>query len=220
MSRIPLILLPGIGTDARVYSLVQVEFPQLVVPPWIPPLKRETLPEYAARLARAVNPGGPCYIGGLSFGGMVALEMSRHLDARACFLISSIASQRELPYWAWLMSPGAYLLPRRSDLIARFTGAALLATLGPILPRRIHRFCQHLKKTESTLLPWACRAAVSWRATEGPSPCPVHHIHGDADPIFPVRFTRPERVVPGGGHVLPLTHPYVVIDFLRQHIHE
>lgn len=213
---LPLILLPGIGTDARVFALQRLAFPQLCIPDWIPPLPRESLADYAARFADAVNPGRPCIVGGMSFGGMVALELSRHLPAVACVMISSIKSPRELPLWMRALSPLAAVLPRRTDLFVAAVGTLLKYTVGFALPARGRQFCDHLSKTRSQVLPWACRVAVKWRPQSVEWPCPVFHLHGDADPIFPLRFTRPDRVISGGGHALPLTHPYVVNQFLRE----
>jgi thioesterase domain-containing protein len=97
MADLPLILLSGMGADERVFALQQRAFPNLIVPRWISPLEDETLTSFAARLARQIDPGGPCFMGGASFGGFVALEMARHLQAKACFLIGSVRSPAELP---------------------------------------------------------------------------------------------------------------------------
>lgn len=210
----PMILLPGLGLDGRLYAMQRLEFPQIVVPDWLRPRFRETLPDYARRMAEAVNPGGACYVGGMSFGGMVALEMTRHLDCRGCFLISSIRSPQELPFWARFLAPWAWVLPPRSDLFAAVAGTSLLWTVGPFLPARWRRFCVHLSKTRAPLLPWACRAVVRWRPPES-FPCPIYQIHGDSDPILPHRNTRPDQIIVRGGHLLPLSHPFAVNDFLR-----
>ncbi len=213
---LPLILLPGIGTDARVFAVQKMAFPQLVVPPWLPPRWQESLSEYAARMAEAVNPGGPCYIGGMSFGGMVALEMSRHLPVKACLLISSLRSARELPQWARWLGPGAWLLPPWTDWVVSATGTVMLRTLGPVLPKPLKQSCSHLSRMyPCPMLPWACRAVVKWKPDPNSWTCPISHLHGDRDRVIPHRRTTPTQIVPDGGHVLPLTHPFVVNDFIR-----
>jgi len=132
---LPLILLPGMGGDARMFRPQLALFANARVPPWIAPQPGEPLGSYAARMARAVDPGVDCLVAGASFGGMVALEMTRHLPrAKACLLIGSIRSPRELP-------------PRIR--------------------------------------------------------------------ILPHRFTRPDVLVHGAGHVLSMTHPEAVNTFLR-----
>jgi pimeloyl-ACP methyl ester carboxylesterase len=57
-----------------------------------------------------------------------------------------------------------------------------------------------------------------FRFEEVPLDIPVWHIHGDRDPLFPLRYVEPDEVVQGGGHLLPLTHPYEVNNFLRRAI--
>ena len=45
---------------------------------------------------------------------------------------------------------------------------------------------------------------------------PIHHIHGGDDRLIPVRRVNPDRVVEGAGHLLNLTHPDAVNDFLSR----
>ncbi|MFZ1934503.1 MAG: thioesterase domain-containing protein, partial [Thermoguttaceae bacterium] len=80
-STLQLILLPGLGADHRLLEPQRAAFPQLIVPPWIPPRKHESLPQYAERMAQTVAPPHdvPLVLGGVSFGGMLAYEMARWL---------------------------------------------------------------------------------------------------------------------------------------------
>src|SRR5262249_3648447 len=97
MSDVPIILLSGMAADERLFAPQRAAFPSLRVPAWIAPRPGEPLRAYAARLARQVDPGCPCLVGGASFGGVVALEMAPLLQARACVLIGSIRAPDELP---------------------------------------------------------------------------------------------------------------------------
>src|ERR1700722_13749272 len=72
----PIIMLPGMAADDRLFRHLRPSLPGLVTPAWIEPRRREPLPAYAGRLARCIDPGVPCFVGGASFGGMVALEMA------------------------------------------------------------------------------------------------------------------------------------------------
>lgn len=215
---LPILLLPGLGLDERLYASQKIEFPQLSVPPWLTPRWFESLTEYGRRMAESVNPGGPCFVGGMSFGGMVAWEMSRHLDCRGCFLISTIRSPQELPYLARFLAPWAWILPPRSDLLGAAAGTAMLWTVGRVFPPKWRQFCVHLSKTRAPILPWACRAVVSWKPS--PVTCPVYQIHGDFDPLLPHGHTQPDVVIPRGGHLLPLTHPFAINDLLRRGLNE
>ena len=94
---LPLILLSGMGADERVFAPQLAAFPNLRVPKWIEPITGESLARYAARFARHINPGAPCVVGGASFGGFVAVEMAKHLNAKGCILIGSVRSPADLP---------------------------------------------------------------------------------------------------------------------------
>src|SRR4051812_19762115 len=89
MSEARLILLPGLGADERMFAPQRATFPRLEVPRWLTPQPRESLPDYARRMAAGIDPSEPLFLGGSSFGGMVALEMARHVRPRAVFLIGS-----------------------------------------------------------------------------------------------------------------------------------
>ena len=96
----PLILLPGVGGDSRLFSAQRIAFPELVLPRWIEPKPRESLVDYAARFAKVIDPGCPCFLGGVSFGGVVnALEVATHIlqTRRECYLFGSIRHSRQLP---------------------------------------------------------------------------------------------------------------------------
>jgi len=45
-NRLQLVLLPGLGADWRQWEPPELAFPGLMVPPWIPPLRGDTLPTY------------------------------------------------------------------------------------------------------------------------------------------------------------------------------
>ena len=50
-------MLSGMGADARVFAKQIEAIPQIVVPTWIDPLPKESLPSYAERFANTINPG-------------------------------------------------------------------------------------------------------------------------------------------------------------------
>lgn len=214
--QIPLILLSGMGADERVFAPQMAAFPHLVVPKWLEPVAGETLSAFGKRMAEAVDPGEPCFLGGASFGGMVAMEMQRHLDVRAVILIGSVRGPNELPLIVRLFRPLAIvvrLLPFEavrvaSRLLAKIVGRRFLRPHERILLRQ-------LGASDAAFLRWAIFALLKWRGIEEPPAAPVFHIHGDRDLPLPIRNTNPTSVVRGGGHVISLSHAEEVTEFLR-----
>jgi pimeloyl-ACP methyl ester carboxylesterase len=200
------------AADERLFEPQRSAFPGLRVPAWIDPLRGESLRAYAVRLARRIDPGRPCFVGGASFGGMVAREMVAHLQAEACFLIGSVRSADELPWWWRAFRPLAVLGPAGLGSAAGFVAAAS----APSLPRGAAGRLRRFSRPEAAFVRWASWAALGWRPSAAARRVRVLQIHGAADETLPVRYTRPDVVVPGGGHLLPLTHPTEVNEFLRQ----
>jgi pimeloyl-ACP methyl ester carboxylesterase len=212
---LPLILLPGMGGDARMFRPQLAALANAIVPAWIEPVRGETLAAFAARMARALDPGGACFVGGASFGGMVAVEMARHLSARACFLIGSIRSPREFPRRIRMLRPWLGRIGGRApDLVP-----ALVRVLRWAVPARIapafRSMLDQLSDTDRQFFRWAALAVLRWEESPEPLGVPIAQIHGDRDPILPHHLTRPDVLVPGAGHLLSMTHGETVNEFLR-----
>src|SRR5688572_26706619 len=209
------------GADERVFAPQMREIPQLMVPRWAPPASPdESLASYAARMVRQVDPGRPCYVGGASFGGFVALEMGRHLQTRACFLIGSVRSPREFPRRITMLRGARRAIPHLPfEMLCRVVGAGVIV-LGQYSPPATRSYFEQLSDSDAAFLRWATRAVLTWDPPEMPFSFPIHHIHGDRDRVLPASLTRPDRLIAGAGHVLSLTHAVEVTAFLRQHMND
>jgi pimeloyl-ACP methyl ester carboxylesterase len=203
------------GADARMFQPQLAAIPSASVPAWIAPGPQETLPSFAARMARAVDPGGPCFVGGASFGGMVAMEMARHLEARACFLIGSVRSPAELPprthlyRWLghWTGGHGLEFVPRVASALDALAGRWLSPAVGSLVLQ--------LADTDRRFFRWAALAVLRWQPSTEPLSVPVLQIHGGQDRMLPHQFTRPDVLVPGAGHLVSMSHSEEVNQFLR-----
>jgi pimeloyl-ACP methyl ester carboxylesterase len=206
----PMVLLPGMAADERLFEPQRRALPGLIVPSWIAPAHREPLPSYARRMAFAIRPASPSLVGGASFGGMVALEMASHIGLAECVLISSIRSPAEMPWRLRVLRPLASIGPER--LGSRAGWAA--RWLPPFMPRVTARRLGRLAAPQSAFLRWACWAVLRWQPTPAARQVRVFQIHGSADRTFPLWYTHPDKIVAGGGHLLTLTHPFEVNRFL------
>ena len=91
-------LIPGLGADERVFQFLRLHG-EVNVLRWLPPLSfSESLKYYAARLAAAVPVEQVCWLVGISFGGILALEAVQLRPLARVVLISSFSGPRELPW--------------------------------------------------------------------------------------------------------------------------
>ena len=92
-----LYFVPGLGADERLFSKLKLDGFEKRCIKWIPPLKNESLPGYAERLSAQINAGESFSLIGVSFGGMIAVEMSQFLNPKHLILISSAKTCYEIP---------------------------------------------------------------------------------------------------------------------------
>lgn len=204
-ARASVVLLPGLGADARLFGPQARAFPGLVVPGWIEPGRRESLADYARRMAGAFEePAGPYVLGGASMGGMIALEMSRYVRPGAVVLLGSALSGREVRGWLRLAEALCRPLPSAAIDAGRLlapVGSRVFSSTGPA-----HRelFLDMLRGTSTGFIRWAARAVTEWRAEQMPT-CPVLRIHGGRDLIIaPPR--EGAEIVARAGHLVNLSH--------------
>lgn len=214
---LPLILLPGMGADERLFVAQKAALPQLIVPAWLPPEPGDTLASYSRRMAAAVDPGTPCLVGGVSLGGMIAVEMTRHLDAKACLLIASVRSPRELPWRVRLFKPVAWLIPAPVASLPAFFARMILGIAGRRFSPSLQLLVQQAADTNGRFLKWATLAILQWQSAGEPT-VPIVHLHGTRDHLLPHTSTHPDLLVPGGGHLLPVTHADAVNKFLCEQL--
>lgn len=213
-ARPTLVLIPGLGVDGRLFNPQRSLDAHIITPAMPDPMEFESIGHYAHRLVRDIPRHDNLWIGGMSFGGMLALEAARYLNPRGVFLIASTRRG----------SAHAFLF----QLLARFTSAIATSTIRTLLhsapmlvritgrPNRQQRKLllmlvedAHLKVTR-----WGARAAMNYVYTGGLT-CPIFQIHGEIDRLVPVQNVMPDVVVKDAGHVVNVTHAAAVNDFIR-----
>lgn len=210
----PIVLVPGMAADASMFEPQASAVGGLVVADWIEPRARETLGEYAKRLAESVDASPDCLLGGASFGGIVALEMARHLRPRGVVLIGSVRSPDELPRWLrslrWTAPLTRWAPIRLVQWLATPFEFDWLRRRNPLLATIARLFCE----ADPGMLHWSLRELFRWR--DAPTvDCPVWRIHGEGDPMFPPSGHDIDHIIAGGGHVISLSHADDVNIFLR-----
>jgi|688.fasta_scaffold548730_1 pimeloyl-ACP methyl ester carboxylesterase len=212
-----LILFSGLAADANVFVSQKLTFPQLIVPAWPKPRSNDTLDSYCERLADIIRPDVDTFIGGASFGGIIAIHVAQYFKPAALILIGSLRSPSELHRWIRFcrsLKPLIPLIPVR----------LLQILCAPIASQLARRWCPHhcglarqFRGADPAVFKWSLARILDWNAAPVLD-CPVFHIHGDRDFVLPIRYTNADAKIAGGGHVISLTHSREVNDFIRSAI--
>ena len=187
-------LIPGLGADERVFQFLRLPG-EVHVLQWLPPqTSAEPLPHYAVRLSAAVPPGRACWLVGVSFGGVLALEVARLRPLARVVLISSFAGPRELPWLGRLArATGLYrllppqLLPQLPALASWFFGVKN--------SRDRQLLTQILRDTDPDFTRWAIARLLQW---PGRPDVTTIRIHGTTDRLLPHGAAHSQHVLPGG----------------------
>ena len=205
-------LIPGLGADERVFRSLRLPGPSTVLQWLSPQAPTEPLRHYAARLAEAVPIGEPCWLVGVSFGGLLALEVGRLRPLARVVLISSLADARQLPPLLKLgRVTGLYqlvpfgLLPRLPRLVQWFFGARN--------GREYRLLARILRDTDPVFARWATRQLLHWDSTGVPA---AVRLHGTHDRLLPAGGAHIDYPLPGAGHFMIVSHAAEISRILQQ----
>ena len=210
-----LVLLPGLGTTGQLFDRQRRAFPSLEVPPWLEPERGETVPAYGRRMAAALGrPGGDLVLGGVSFGGMVAVEMARHVPARAVVLIASCTTRSALTRVAHGLARVGRPLPARALPPPRPLWPVVAWAFGARTAEDRALVYELIRTSRPGFAKWGLGALLDWDPP-GPEPCPVRRLHGLEDRLIGAARVPAEIVIPGAGHLVNVTHAADVNAFIR-----
>ena len=164
------------------------------------PEKKETIEQYAKRILVQIKDECPILIG-LSFGGMMAIEVAKLINCKQVILISSAKTKQEIP--RYYRQAGTFLLHRLLPLWALQSANRLTYWMfGAETEIERNILKNILDDTDPAFLKWAIDKIVRWNNTTVPE-C-ITHIHGNTDRILPLKFVHADIVITDGGHFMVL----------------
>lgn len=203
----------GLGADERVFRHIKLPPQhQAVHLPWIEPLDDESLRDYSIRLAKGINRDESFGLIGLSLGGMVATEIAKEYNPAGTVLISSIPLSSCMPPHYKLA--GILRLHKIVPIsfIKSVSRIKRLFTTETSEDKKM--LFTMIRESNPRFIRWAFAAALGWKNEELPHP--LHHIHGSADAILPMRYTKPGHVLPRAGHMMILNRAKQINEILEK----
>ncbi len=170
-------LFSGLGADERVFQKLDFSNYEVTFVKWMEPIKNEPIEGYAKRISLQLKHTNPILIG-LSFGGIMAVEVAKQIPTKKVILIVSAKNKKEIPfYFRWLgrmridsLIP-ASILKKSNFLTYWFFGAETAA--DKLILKEI------LLDTDAIFLKWAISKIIRWKNDD--SIKNLIHIHGTAD---------------------------------------
>lgn len=195
-------LMPGMAANPTIFE--HIKLPESCYRihwlEWQIPNKNESFQDYAKRMCAYIKHENVVLLG-VSFGGMLVQEMSKYINLKKLFVVSSVKSHHELPKRLKLLKvTKAYkILPTQLvsniDLLAKYA-------FGETIKKRVNLYKKYLSVNDKTYLDWAIKQVVCWDQEEL-NPDAIY-IHGDKDIVFPHSCEGDCIVVKGGTHIMIL----------------
>ena len=145
-------------------------------------------------------------VGGSSLGGILAAEISKHINLSKLLLIGSTLTPDSINPILKKLSTLSEITP--VNLIQVLAGKA-----NAIVENRLLKMFSH---SETLFIKSMCKAVFKWEGNQKPN-CAVAHIHGAKDNVIFPPSTGAE-IIQDGGHLIAMTHETSVVKFIKANI--
>ena len=210
--------IPGLGFDFRIFSRLNLTGYEIHHLNWIEPLPRESINNYAKRMAENIKGiSSNCILIGHSFGGIMAQEIAALIPFKKIILISSIKSEKEKPLNFKLAAPlGFHHLFTKKRTLNTFDywgkhfgyESEELQTL----------FKKMIGERSDEYLQWALWQLSNWKGAENIK-SQLTHIHGELDKTFPIKLTEePVNRIKHGTHMMVYNQPKVLSEMIGKYL--
>ncbi len=203
----------GLGADERVFE--QIDFGDFspVFIPWEPVNPDQSFESYIQQLSKHISSENPILIG-ISFGGIIAQEISALFDNCPVLIIASIQTRKQLtPFMRFSGKIGLHkLIPMKRVLNNKPINHWLFGTKTENEKAILN---QILADSDAVFTKWAIHQITQWKRTE-PIPSSLLHIHGDADRIFKIGNVNPDYIIKGGTHFMTVSKHEEVSKVIRE----
>ncbi len=214
-SKTHIYFVPGLAASSKIFEYLKLpnETFELHFLEWLMPLsENEKIEDYAKRMAQLVREENPVLIG-VSFGGIMVQEMSKHLNAKKVILISSVKNRNELPKrlkviqktWVYKLFPSKSI-----NNIEDFSKYAF----GDFAKKRVKLYKEYLSVRNSNYLNWAIYNVLHWKQKKTLKN--IIHIHGTEDHVFPIKHIKNCITIDKGTHVMILNKANTISKIITQ----
>jgi pimeloyl-ACP methyl ester carboxylesterase len=191
-------MLSGVGADERLFSFLKLPNYKLIYLKPPKTKKGESIESYARKFLPQITHERPIILG-VSFGGMLAIEISKLIEVEVVILISSIKQYSEFSppiKFAFAIKLHKLLSPSVVKLLSRIAYPLFRTPLKDVQDLQRDFFLT----ADGVFITWAISAMSNW-GSEVPS-VSLFHIQGSNDAILPAKYTSADVIIPGGTHFM------------------
>ena len=204
----------GIATDKQLYKHQLEHIPNSVYLPFPENDSDETMELYAQKFIPFIDTTKPFNLVGCSMGGIMTMELIKHIHPEKTIIISSVKCREEMP---WRLRQLKYtnlhkLLPGQLFIKGIILGSRFIKEMNQVRGLR-ELVISMAKNNKPDFLYWCVHAIVNWNGHSNYRE-DIIHIHGTKDKMFPINNLKNAIPIPKGSHNMLLSNPVYFTDFL------
>jgi hypothetical protein len=190
--------IPGLGTTEKLYINTKINGVEIIVLDWPTPLKNDTMQSYARKFLPQINTSVPFCLLGVSFGGMLCVELSKIILPQKVFLISTCKSRKELPWFIKILKyiPIHKIVSEKQHRKMAYQGRWIIGFGQAYIPE----FLGMVNSMTENYFKYCINIIVTWEGRELPKNS--IHIHGDADRLLWHRYVKSDYTIKRGSHAM------------------
>lgn len=190
--------LSGLGADERIFRNLHLPGYEMVHIPWPEFDHFDELGCYAQKVSVLI-PGEDPIILGVSFGGMLGVEIAKMRPVKKLIIISSAKTKNEIPQFGKFFR-ALITSEAMPGFLYKIPNKYTFELFGAGTDEERNMLRDIMKDSYGQLMRWAMKAITLWRNETYPDH--ITHIHGDADKIIPPERIHPTHWIKGGSHIM------------------
>lgn len=201
----------GLGADKRVFNFLKINC-EFIPIEWIKPIKNESIENYSKRLSIVIETDSDFGILGVSFGGLIAVEISKFLNPKLTILISSAETKNELRgiYKLFGKTNIIKLIPNQFFNPPRFAAHYLFGADNKKLLNEI------LDDTDLQFAKWAVSKLTTWKNKVKINP--VLKISGTKDKLLRPDSDKNTVLIENGEHFMIVDKSIEISNLINTHL--
>lgn len=215
MQKTHIYFVPGLAANTKIFEFLTFseDLFELHFLEWmLPNNPKESISDYAKRMCERIKHDNPVLVG-VSFGGIMVQEMSKHIACKQVIIVSSIKNNKELPKRLRLaqVTKAYKLFP--TQIVANIESYEQYF-FSDYLKKRAELYKLYLSVRNPDYLHWAIYNVLHWKQTETLKD--IIHIHGTHDEIFPIKHLKNVITVKNGTHIMILNKAKTVSEIITE----
>lgn len=207
----------GLGADKSIFQKLQIDIQNQKFIEWVVPELNESIKRYSQKLTQQIDSSKKVILIGVSFGGIIAMEVAKLINPHKVILISSATQFKEIPL--------LYRIAGKLKL-HKLVPSSFLKLANPFtyfffgVKKKEDKLLLKtiLKNTDNTFLKWAIDKIVSWKNVHRVEN--ISHLHGTKDRILPCPKNQHIIKIKNGGHLMVYQQALEISSIINKEINK